>query len=368
MIGPFRAAGVKGEQWGQAAKACLDQLGGRDENETIGFLYASGQLGRNLPSILTFLRETTRIPAWVGAAMPGMYLGNEEIGPEGGLAVMTGRLPSGSFCLFAAENEDEFAERTGPWLAANPAGLGLIHGNPADLDLARLIGVIADSGIAPVGGLAQPGPSHIAGQPLLARLSGMLLSSSVPVITGHAPGCTLIGATHEVTGAEGGLLAGLDGRPALDVLKEEAGELIARNLRRAAGFIHVGVQGKDGQGFAVRDLLGIDASRGRLAVAGSLKAGTRISFMRKDANDAQFNLHFMLGEIRQALAGRVPAAAIYIACVARGKRMFGEAGAEMALVQDALGSETPLIALRANGEISGSLLTSYSGVLTVILK
>jgi small ligand-binding sensory domain FIST len=55
---------------------------------------------------------------------------------------------------------------------------------------------------------------------------------------------------------------------------------------------------------------------------------------------------------------------IYISCIARGPHMFGEANAEMKIIESILGN-IPIIGLYANGEISNNRLYSYTGVLTL---
>ncbi len=64
----FRAAHAEAESWGQASKACVDRLGALDEGFNLGFLYVNEALAPDLSSVLTFIRETTKIEDWVGAA------------------------------------------------------------------------------------------------------------------------------------------------------------------------------------------------------------------------------------------------------------------------------------------------------------
>ena len=88
-----------------------------------------------------------------------------------------------------------------------------------------------------VGGLASAGELQIAGQPTEGGLSGVLLDACVPVITGLSQGCTPIGPVREVTDCRGPWIRTLDRRPALAVLKEDVGEVLARDLRRIEGFV-----------------------------------------------------------------------------------------------------------------------------------
>src|SRR3546814_17464651 len=61
-------------------------------------------------------------------------------------------------------------------------------------------------------------------------VSGVLLSSEQMVVSGLTQGCTPIGAPHVITEAEGarGLVKTIDDRPAVAVLREELGELLAQ--------------------------------------------------------------------------------------------------------------------------------------------
>ncbi len=95
--GRFTVAHAAAAHWGAAAKACLDGIATAAADATLGILYATEAFAEDLPSVLTFLRETTRIPHWIGAAAPGICAGDSEYRDGGALAVMVGRLPAGSF-------------------------------------------------------------------------------------------------------------------------------------------------------------------------------------------------------------------------------------------------------------------------------
>ena len=81
--GRFHLAHAAAGHWGAAAKACLDGLGRAATDANIGFLYVAEPLADDLGSVLTFLRETTRIPHWVGAAAPGILAGQTEYRDQG---------------------------------------------------------------------------------------------------------------------------------------------------------------------------------------------------------------------------------------------------------------------------------------------
>ena len=319
-----------------------------------------------MSSILTFLRETTRIEQWVGGAAPGLCAQTDEYRDGGALAVMVGRLPEKSFRLFSCLDPDSFREHNGEWLAKQGPCTGLVHADPRNpavpgmvAEAAAAVGFLAGGFLAVGGQLAETVTS--------GGLSGLLLGAGVPVVAGLTQGCSPIGGVHRVTEAWEGVVMSLDGRPALDVLKDEVGELLARNLRAAAGYIHVGlpVAGSDTGDYVVRTLLGVDTNQGWLAVGERLVPGDSLLFVRRDANSAQKDLRRMLREVKTRLAGRPARAAFYFSCVARGVHMFGEQGRELAIVAEELG-ELPLIGVYANGEISRDRLYGYTGVLAVL--
>src|SRR3546814_7642648 len=63
--------------------------------------------------------------------------------------------------------------------------------------------------------------------------------------------------SHLITEAEGtrGVVMKIDDRPAVDVLREDVGELLARDLRRIGGYIFAGlpIPGSDTGDYLVRD-------------------------------------------------------------------------------------------------------------------
>ena len=373
MTNSFTVAHGRADHWGSAAKMCLEGIGGSDAN--MGILYSTETFGDDLPSILTFLRETTRIPHWIGAAAPGICAGpaekeGAEYRAEGALAVMVGRLPQDSFLEFFGHHAPAIAAHTTRWLAGRQASGTLIHGDPRNPAVGPVVADLTGVCGQVTGGLVSAAgpPSQIADSVFGGGVSGLLLSADVPVVTGLTQGCSPIGDEHIVTESWNGVVMELDGRKALEVLKDEAGELIARDLRRAAGYIHValvpdGYQGT-GHDYAVRSLVGIDRQQGWLAVGDKLEVGQKLLFVRRDANCARADMQRMLGELRQALGGRRPVAAHYVSCIGRGSHMFGTDGVEAAMIREEL-DDVPLIGYFANGEIFGGRLFAYTGVLTV---
>lgn len=376
MNGRFRASISQAEHWGTAVKACIDGVGGiAVPDDNLGFLYVDRRFAADLASMVTFLREATGLRNWVGAAGFSVMGAGAELpaGAGGAVAMMIGGLPPDSCQLFECDGARDFLARYGDWLARHPHCTALLHADPqlatmpaAIAELAKLAPVFAIGGL-PVAG---DGQERVAGRPSPALLSGVMLGSPLTVAVGLTQGCVPIGPTHTVTQAAGQVVMEIDGRRAIDVLRHQAGELIARDLQRAAGYIHVAlpVAGSDTGDYLVRSLTGIDPRRGWIAVDAELVAGEQLMFVRRDANAAQRDMQRMVADLRRRTMQqrRSLLGGIYISCVSRGASLFGSAGRELALIEEAF-PDVPLIGFSANGEICGGRLYTHTGVLALVI-
>ena len=88
-------------------------------------------------------------------------------------------------------------------------------------------------------------------------------------------------------------------------------------------------------------------------------------FVRRDGQAAMVDLDRMLADVTSR-SSVPPRAALYYSCVARGPNLFGPDSEELKAVQDALGSDVPVVGFFANGEISKNRIYGYTGVLTLI--
>ncbi|MGE5516438.1 MAG: FIST C-terminal domain-containing protein [Bacteroidota bacterium] len=363
----FTLACAMGEHWGLAAKTCLEGLGGAPAN--VGFLYVTEAFNQNLSSILTFLRETTRISHWAGAVVPTVIAGDRVL-DGGGMAVMTGLLPPDSFRTFWGANGAAIGDALGTWQTKGAPCLALAHGDPRTPGMTELVHDLADQIGFVTGGLVSSSgpPAQLADSVVSGGVAGLVLAGSVPVVVGLTQGCSPIGPAHRVSAVADGVIMGLDGRPAVEVLKEDAGQLLARDLRRAAGYIHVAtpVAGSDSGDYLVRMLLGVDPRQGWLVVGDRFEDGEDLLFVRRDAQAARTDMERMLADVVRRIAGRPVRAAFYHSCIGRGRHMFGDDDSEIAMVRAALGP-VPLLGFFGHGEFAGERLYAYTGVLTVLL-
>lgn len=365
----FRAAQGRGTVWHEACRACLGQLGDLPPGAGLGFVYASDPLADALDLIVTRLREATGVATWVGTGGAGVCASGREYVEDGAIVTLVAPLAEGSFRVFGSNRELD--RGAGPPIGPGSLGCAVVHGDPRGADIASAIGRLGDdSGAFLIGGLSSARGSalQIAGQPVEGGLSGVAFDASVEVVTELSQGCSPVGPAHEVTASQGPWLLTLDGRPAVDVLKADIGEVLARNLERIGGFIHVAlpILGADRPDYVVRNLLAVDLRRAAIAVGDALRPRDQVMFVKRDAAAAQADLRRMLADLRTRVGARPIRGALYHTCIARGPHMFGPDSAELQMIERALGP-VPLAGLFSNGEIFRDRLYTYSGVLSLFL-
>ena len=369
----FRAAEGQGQGWAEAAKACADGLMPVPEGASLGFLYVTSTLGEHLGSVLTFLRERTRVQHWVGTIGLGVCGASGEHFDGAVVSALVASLPEEAFRVFGPEivGGRALLASAAEWFAKTQPVLGIVHGDPRDARMTETLGALsAEAGLFLVGGIAAAQgapPRQIADRVVEGGLSGVVLAPEVAVVTGLTQGCSPIGPVRHVTEANENIVMAIDERPALEVFKEDIGELLSRDLRRVAGRIFAGipVRGSDTGDYLVRNLMAIDTERQWLAVAEKVAPGDPILFCRRDPATAREDLQRMLDNLKRRVKG-VPQAGLYFSCVARGPNLFGPDSEELRAIRTAFG-DFPIAGFFGNGEIAHDRLYGYTGVLALFL-
>lgn len=370
----FASVSASGADWRGAIEAALDQLAPNFTDVAVGanlgFIYVTEALAPNFTDVVARARAGTGVEDWVGAVGLGVCGTGAEYFSEFAVALMVIDTPPGGYQLFERASDVGVPSAT-PGLGGVP--FVVLHVDSSNQNLLDDMEIISDvtNGYL-VGGLtANAGPNHqVAGGFTGGGISGVVLAPEVTVITALSQGCAPIGDVHHVDRAAENIIAEIDGRPALEVLKDDIGDVLARDLRRAAGYIHAAlpVAGSDTGDYVVRNLIGFDEERGLIAIAAPVETGDPILFVSRDANAARADLTAMLEKLKSRAGGggNKIKGAHYISCIARGPNMFGGKNAELGLVRETLG-DIPLVGMYANGEISNDRLYSYTGVLTLFV-
>ncbi|HWS11660.1 MAG TPA: FIST C-terminal domain-containing protein [Rhodocyclaceae bacterium] len=349
------------DDWPGALEASLARLS-LPPGANLGFVYFSDRHAEHAEAMLARLREATGIEEWVGSVGIGICGTGSAAVDAGGIALLAGRFPEGGFRVFSGRQ---------PLTGGAEPYFAVVHADPGTPDMGDLVMDMASkvsSGFV-TGGLSS---SHsksvqIADGVLAGGISGVAFGESVPVATRLTQGCSPLPGRHVITEAERNIIGRIDGRPALEVYKEAVGEVLARDMARAAHYVLAGlpVAGRDAGDYLARNVIGVDPKNGLIAINELVEKGRPLLFLRRDATAAREDMHRMLGELRDSLPGP-PKGGLYFSCLARGGNMFGEDSVEPRLIRAAFG-DIPLAGFFCNGEISHDQLYGYTGVLTLFL-
>ncbi len=360
-----------GDDWHAAVEACAAQLEA-PARANLGFVYVTDTLASELGKITAYLVQHTGVRDWVGTTGVGICATGREYFDQPAVCAMAGTFPDGAFSLFDGFAGDAmaFLAERGPWAARGEGHFAVVHADPRDPEMMQRVPALAEAaGCYLVGGLASSRETyaHVAGGLTDGGLSGVLFSDAVPVVTALTQGCSPIGPVREVNSCHANIAIEIDGRPALEVLKEDVGEVLAKDLGRIGGYIFAAflVAGSDRADYMVRNLVGIDEERGLVGIGAPLAEGQRIMFCRRDRETARADLARMLADLKRR-AKTPPKGAVYYTCLGRGPNMFGEDSAELVAIRDELG-DVPLVGFFCNGEISHDRVYGYTGVLSLFL-
>jgi small ligand-binding sensory domain FIST len=373
MAGRFTAAHAAGPDWRAAADRVLAGLE-IAPGANLGFLYVSDAISAQLSEIYAHLQAGTGIAHWVGTVGVGICGSGAEYYATPALSVLAGEFPADGFRIFSGltSDTDQVEQRHGVWLAQGQTHLGVVHGDPRNTALPALIAALPEylPGGFLTGGITSSDGCYLQVADGLTEggLSGALFNEQVNVAIGLTQGCAPIGPKHVITECRRNIAIRLDHRPALEVLYEDIGELLARDLSRIGGYIFAAlpITGSDRGDYLVRNLLGVDTTQQLIGIGELLSEGDTLMFCRRDAASAREDLARMLDDLRQRTAGAPIQGALYHSCLGRGRDLFGEDSAELRQIRDALG-DIPLAGFYANGEICHNRLYGYTGVLTLFL-
>lgn len=346
-----------------ALEECLAQLGDIPATASLGFLYVTDAHAAQLNFILHNLKSRTPLSHWVGSVGLGICCTRHEYLQEPAMALLLTDIPKSHYQLFHSVDDIPGINATAGVQVA------VVHGDPRNGQLPKLIEQLPDrigNGYL-VGGLTSSSSYHyqVADEITEGSLSGVIFDGQVGIVTGLTQGVSPLGKTHQITECDGNIAIRIDHRPALDVLKEDIGEVLARDLSRIGGYIFAGfpVKEADTGDYLVRNLLGIDPDSGAIAIGEYLQPDAPIMFCKRDRNSAEEDLRRMVDRVHARASLKIKGG-LYFSCLGRGEHMFGKRSREMELIADRIG-DVPLAGFYANGEISGNRLYGYTGVLTL---
>jgi small ligand-binding sensory domain FIST len=366
----FISAHIVADSWAEATRQAAAAVP-PDHAGKLAFVYLGDAFAADADRIVDDLRQRTGIPHWAGCVGMGLCGTGSETYDESALSILVTPFGDDDFRVLPefGDARDAWLQATRDWRERTLASVAVVHADPSDSNLAQRLADLGDAlgnGYL-IGGVASSEklPVQVADRAVGGNVSGIVFNGSVAISTGLSQGCSLIGSKHRISACRHNVIETIDGRPALDVFKEDIGEVLARDLSRIAGYIFAAlpIPNSDTGDYLVRNLIGIDTERGLIAIGDLVESDMEIQFARRDAQTARDDLERMVSRLQQRLPSP-PRGALYHTCLGRGRNLFGDQSDELRLIRDLVG-DVPLAGFYANGEISHNRLYGYTGVLTL---
>jgi small ligand-binding sensory domain FIST len=186
---------------------------------------------------------------------------------------------------------------------------------------------------------------------------GVLLGADVHARALVSQGCRAVGPAMTVTAAEGNVLLGLAGRPALEMLQDIVRWLPPSDQALATSGLFVGIamdeyaDDHDVGSFLVRGVIGADVDRAGLVVGASVAVGQTVRFQVRDAEAADADLDAALARFRDLRPpGESVDGALLFSCSGRGTDLFTSAHHDVRAVREGLAT-TGVAGFFSAGEI-----------------
>ncbi len=365
------AAGFgEGRDWQEAlgqVRAALAEAGG---TATTGVVYVSDNVADRLPEIVEALTADTGITDWAGTVGMGVCGTGRAAFGRPAVAAAAFDFPQAAVRLVPGVRDDagEAGAGLAGWAAGQARTTALLHADPRNQSMGEIVADLSETlGAFTVGGIAsaEGRTAQLAGTVEEGVVSGLVFGEAVRVVSGLSQGCTPIGPARTVTRSHNNLVVEIDGEPAFDVLCSDLGFNTVARIREAAPWLHAArpVPGSSEADYLVRNIIGLDAQDGIVALGALIDPGERLIFVRRDPAAAEADLRRMLRGAKARLSGPAQGG-VYVSCLARGPHMFGSEDRELEIVREEVG-DLPLAGFFANGEFSGGRIYGYTGVITL---
>ncbi len=349
-----------------AARQAAAALDGRPCDLAVAFV--TGELASAFDAVLDVVDDVLAPAELVGCTASGVVAGAEELtsgpavvvwamalGEDAGVEVVTLRAESvddGIAIHGVPDGEDDEPRSTAVVLLVDPSQL------PVDVTLRALERRLP--GVPVIGGIASllPHPDtplrHHGADAGAAAIA--LRFRGVDVLPCVSQGARPIGPSMTVTTGTAGAIHRLDGRPAVEALRDAVtalgpgeSELIGHGLLLG---VAVGSAPDDhaGEAYIVRGLSAADSQTGAIAIAAPVEAGQTVRVHVRDPDSASRDLVEALRLRREAAGTARLAGALAFTCNGRGAGMFGFDDHDAEAIQHELGP-LPLAGMVSAGEI-----------------
>ena len=359
----------------QYVKHCVEQVKFQLSGETpdLAILFVSPHFIEEYEHIPALIKEALGPKHFIGCSAGGLIGGGVEVEQQQAMALTAAVLPGVDVKTFhiTAEHLPDLDDPPTSWEklvgmegTAEPSFVLLpdAFSFPIDnlvqgLDFAfphsiKLGGMASGASSAGLNALFVGDQLYRDGM-VAASISGNVIVDSVV-----AQGCRPIGKAFRVTCCEKNFLIELDGKPAVQVLKgvlealPEKDQLLARNSLFLGVVMNEFKDEFKAGDFLIRNIFGIDAKSGALAVGEVLRNERTVQFHLRDAATSAEDLKILLRRYAddQDSADQSAAGALLFSCLGRGRYLYGEPNHDSDCFREFMG-EIPLGGFFCNGEI-----------------
>lgn len=359
-----------GELAEKAAKLALDHAGLSSADAAL--VFATAACGPEMDRVTDVVSGVLGTKRMIGASMHGVFSG-EHIGEQvPAVAVMAmGDVDVEFFGITDASGDEhavgqEVLARLGDspaendWVVVLPDAQSLLT-RPLVAGLREHLAPAMLVGAGATGIPGHPAFQWLGDEVFNRGVAGFRVRSRKPprVAVAHAfrPPETL----YDVTREQGNWIFSLNGRPALDVYREHAGEPLAEDLRHAARSLRVCsvMRSEEAQLGGSDSVVGFDEARRAFALPRPLARGDRLGFVVQEPTAAREQLVealHRLGEPAQAMG-------LAFSTQARGAALFGDVGLEPGLLERHQPG-VPLLGCQGAFSIGPSAVVSAADVLS----
>jgi small ligand-binding sensory domain FIST len=356
----------------EACAAVRTGLGGASPDIAVIFVSGAleGQYQRAAPAIMEALKPRVL----VGTTGMGVIGVGREVEERAAVSISAGRLPGIHIAPFRllAQKLEELDVSPANWshfLGCPKEGPVhfLLFAHPFSTPVDELVGALdqAFPEGKKVGGMASGGhgPETMAvfegTNTHFEGAVGCAIWGNVDFDVIVAQGCRPVGPQLKITKAAGPDLYEIDGERAVDRLTAVLNSIPEedRLLARRSVFVGVAMAAREGEadkpydgGYVVRNIMGVDPTRGIVRVGHQFHEGQTIRLQVRDARTAEQELVGLLERYKREHEVMPGTAAFMFQCNGRGTNLFGEEGHDARVFREGLGA-MPLAGFFCNGEI-----------------
>ena len=353
----------------ECVASVLERLG--DRRPDLAFVFPSAAHAGAYDQVPDLVRRVLGDCPMLGCSGGGVIGAGREVEGGPGLALAAAALPEAELSLFHVENDglpdqDSPPERWWELVGSPPDGEPdfVLLADPFSFASDMLIAGLdyAFPGSATIGGLASGAHTgggnalYVGGEVRTSGAVGVAVAGSVTIDTVVAQGCRPIGGPMQITSCADNWLLKLDDKSPVQALVDIMGRLDERdrNLARHSLFLGIAMDRLNETpsmgDFLIRNIMGIDQSRGYIAIGELPSEGQIVQFHLRDAQTSTEDLDALLSRYSIEHPIYEETGALLFSCLGRGLNLFGRSDHDTDMFREKVNA-MPLTGFFCNGEI-----------------